>query len=104
TYDAFTRDLIAAGAEHRKLLDQYRSDPPLLDAVNAIFADLFAGAARDPNVFRPEYHRLTAAKPARATDATITIIDAPFGDRADRFTAEAESIAAWIAERGGDLR
>ena len=105
TYDAFTRELIAAGAEHRMLLDQFRSHPPLLDAVNAIFTDLFADAARDPNVFRPEYHRLRAAKTnSFATDASITVIDAPFGARDDRFTAEAESIAAWIAARGGDLR
>lgn len=104
TYDAFTRELIASRAEHRKLLDQFRSTPPLLAAVNAIFAELFADAARDPNVFRPEYHRLRAAKPASTTDATITIIDAPFGARDDRFTSEAESIAAWIGARGGDLR
>jgi len=105
TYDAFTRELIAAGAEHRKLLDQFRSHPPLLDAVNAIFTELFADAARDPNVFRPEYHRLRAARTdSPAADATITVIDAPFGARDDRFTAEAESIAAWIAARGGDLR
>src|SRR5258708_18428823 len=62
TYDVFTRELITAGAEHRKLLDQFRSHPPLLDAVNAVFTALFADAARDPNVFRPEYHRLRAAK------------------------------------------
>ena len=105
TYDAFTRELIAAGAEHRKLLDQFRSHPSLLDAVNAIFTELFADAARDPNVFRPEYHRLRAARTdSPAADATITVIDAPFGARDDRFTAEAESIAAWIAARGGDLR
>ncbi len=109
TYDAFTRELIAAGAEHRKLLDQFRSHPPLLDAVNAIFTELFADAARDPNVFRPEYHRLrTGGRESGVEggneDSRITVIDAPFGARDDRFTAEAESIAAWIAARGGDLR
>nr|MDP9361505.1 UvrD-helicase domain-containing protein [Acidobacteriota bacterium] len=62
TYDAFTRELLAAGAEPRIITDQYRSDPPLLDAVNAIFTELFADAAHDPNVFRPEYHRLRAPK------------------------------------------
>jgi ATP-dependent helicase/nuclease subunit A len=105
TYDALTRDLIASGAEKRKLLDQYRSEPALLRAVNAIFTDLFADAARDPNVFRPEYNHLRAAKPDTGRlDASVTLIDAPFGDRNDRFAAEAESIAAWILERGGDLR
>ena len=62
TYDAFTRELLAAGAEPRIITDQYRSDPPLLDAVNAIFTELFSDAAHDPNVFRPAYHRLRAAK------------------------------------------
>ncbi|HXH40200.1 MAG TPA: 3'-5' exonuclease, partial [Thermoanaerobaculia bacterium] len=42
--------------------------------------------------------------PRPPTPPSITIIDAPFGARDDRFTAEAESIAAWIAARGGDLR
>ncbi len=105
TYDALTRDLISAGAEKRKLLDQYRSEPALLRAVNAIFTDLFGDAGRDPNVFRPEYNHLVAAKPdSGRVDATITLIDANFADRNDRFTAEAEAIATWIAERGGDLR
>jgi len=105
TYDAFTRELIAHGAEHRKLLDQFRSQPPLLDAVNAIFAELFADSARDPNVFRPEYHRLRAANAdLNVGPSPVTVIDAPFGARDDRFTAEAESIAAWILARGGDLR
>jgi ATP-dependent helicase/nuclease subunit A len=139
TYDAFTRELIAAGAEHRKLLDQFRSTPPLLAAVNAIFTELFADGGRDPNVFRPEYHRLRAGGgewgvgSGRKTESdelsrdlarslwlspsptshpplptphppSVTIIDAPFLARDDRFTAEAESIAAWIGARGGDLR
>ncbi len=109
TYDAFTRGLIAAGAEHRKLLDQFRSESPLLEAVNAIFTALFDDASRDPNVFRPEYHRLRAARESGvgsrgSEDPRITVIDAPFGDRTDRFAAEAESIAAWINARGGDLR
>jgi ATP-dependent helicase/nuclease subunit A len=104
TYDAFTRELIASGAEHRKLLDQYRSDPALLDAINAIFTQLFDDATHDPNVFRPAYHRLTAVKPSVVSDATITVIDAPFGDRNDRFAAEAESIATWITNRGADFR
>jgi len=105
TYDAFTRELIAAGGEQRHLLDQYRSEPALLQAVNAIFTDLFSDGARDTNVFRPEYHHLRAAKnQTKIRDASITIIDAPFADRNDRFASEAESIAAWIGERGEELR
>jgi ATP-dependent exoDNAse (exonuclease V) beta subunit len=158
TYDAFTRELLAAGAEPRIITDQYRSDPPLLAAVNAIFTELFSDAGYDVNVFRPAYHRLRAAKVAGllgcsvaevdetvaglpgdrvagleervaelsesllaamsgkqqpsnpATQQpndhspTLTILDSAFEDRADRFAAEAESIAAWISERGDDLR
>jgi ATP-dependent helicase/nuclease subunit A len=109
TYDAFTRKLLAADAEPRIITDQYRSDPPLLAAVNAIFTELFADAAFDPNVFRPAYHRLRAAKAVVAElpgnpASRITILDSTFADRADRFAAEAESIAAWIKSRGDDLR
>jgi ATP-dependent helicase/nuclease subunit A len=156
TYDAFTREMLAAGADPRIITDQYRSDPPLLAAVNAIFTELFSDAGYDVNVFRPAYHRLRAAKGSGAlgvgggSDAalpservagvddrvaelsesllaamsgkqqpsnedshtphptphppTITILDSIFEDRADRFAAEAESIAAWISGRGDDLR
>jgi ATP-dependent helicase/nuclease subunit A len=150
TYDAFTRELLGAGAEPRIITDQYRSDPPLLAAVNAIFTELFSDAGYDVNVFRPAYHRLRAAKgggreAARLSEPvaltsdrepnervaelsesllaalsgkiqdshpplptphspTLTILDSAFEDRADRFAAEAESIAAWIGGRGDDLR
>jgi ATP-dependent helicase/nuclease subunit A len=163
TYDAFTRELLGAGAEPRIITDQYRSDPPLLAAVNAIFTELFSDAGYDVNVFRPAYHRLRAAKgsggsgvgggselassePVAALPVdrvagpdervaelsesllaalsgkpqpsnehshsplptphppTLTILDSAFEDRADRFAAEAESIAAWISGRGDDLR
>src|SRR5204863_622266 len=49
TYAAFTRELIGAGAEHRLILDQYRSQPALLDAVNGLFARIFDPIAPDPN-------------------------------------------------------
>ena len=152
TYDAFTRELLGAGAEPRIITDQYRSDPPLLAAVNAIFTELFSDAGYDANVFRPAYHRLRAAKgggsgaaqlrepvaalpsdpesgldervaelsesllaalsgkpqPSNENDhsplPTLTLLDSAFEDRADRFAAEAESIAAWIRSRGDDLR
>jgi ATP-dependent helicase/nuclease subunit A len=105
TYGAFTRGLLSAGAEHRKLEMQFRSTPQLLTAINAIFAYVFPETDPDPNVFRPVYHRLTAARNDTARDASVTFLDAPVGDdREDRFVAEAEAIAAWIQERGGDLR
>jgi ATP-dependent helicase/nuclease subunit A len=105
TYGSFTRGLLAAGAEHRKLEMQFRSTPRLLAAINAIFAFIFPETAPDPNVFRPVYHRLTAARSDTPIDAAVTFLDAPVGgDREDRFVAEAEAIAAWIEQRGGDLR
>jgi ATP-dependent helicase/nuclease subunit A len=105
TYGAFTQGLLAAGAEHRKLEMQFRSTPRLLATINAIFAYVFPETAPDPNVFRPVYHRLTAARSDTQLDAAVTFLDAPAGgDREDRFVAEAEAIAAWIQKRGGDLR
>src|SRR5947208_2723491 len=62
TYDAFTQKLIVAGAEHRLIVDQYRSEPALLDAINTLFAKIFDPVAPDPNVFSPPYHALRAAK------------------------------------------
>jgi len=47
TYDAFTQKLIAAGAEHRLITDQYRSEPALLDAINTLFAKIFDPIAPD---------------------------------------------------------
>jgi ATP-dependent helicase/nuclease subunit A len=107
TYDAMTRQLIGGGAEHRIITDQYRSDPPLLDAVNAVFTCLFPEVAHDPNVFRPKYHALRAGRTSSAheMDARITFLHAEHDDKSDQHFREAESIAAWIkAHRdGGDL-
>jgi ATP-dependent helicase/nuclease subunit A len=107
TYDAFTRRLIGRGADHRVLREQYRSDPPLLEAINAMFAALLAPAVlRDPNVFRPPYHELTAVKASRDDlDARVTLLGVESDDRAGRYIAEGEAIAAWIdARRGRGLR
>lgn len=105
TYNAFTQTLIAAGADPRLLRDQFRSDPVLLDAINLLFGELFADAAHDPNVFRPAYHPLTAARPrSSSAGAPLTVIDVACEERDGRYLAEAEAIASWIAERGGELR
>src|SRR5436305_6722673 len=74
TYDAFTQRLVAGGAEHRVIRDQYRSAPALLDACNAMFSALFKSGARDPNVFRPAYHPLVAAKSGAPLDAHVTFL------------------------------
>lgn len=98
TYYRMTESLAAAGAEKRQLLDQYRSDAPLLDAVNAIFDCLFPEAEHDPNVFRPPYNALASGRPVprRALDARITLLQTATEEKSDRFFAEAETIAEWI--------
>jgi ATP-dependent helicase/nuclease subunit A len=101
TYHRMTQSLRDAGAEPRVLTDQYRSDPPLLEVVNAMFARLFPEQPHDPNVFRPAYHTLEAARPAsrRELDARITLLHAEHDDKSDRYFAEAEAMAEWIQLR-----
>lgn len=104
TYYRMTEDLIRHGAEPRKLTDQYRSDPALLERINALFARLFPDELHDPNVFRPAYHALRAARPQprRELDARVTLLHAHHEEKADRFFAEAEVLAEWIrANRDG---
>ncbi|HKO00158.1 MAG TPA: UvrD-helicase domain-containing protein, partial [Thermoanaerobaculia bacterium] len=97
TYDAMTKRLKIAGADEKNLVDQYRSDPPLLDAINTMFTRLFAGEASDPNVFHPPYHPLRAVKSNDSDPARITLLEA----KGERFIAEAEAMARWIERRGG---
>ena len=98
TYDTFTRELLDAGAERRYITEQYRSDAPLLDAINPMFARVFSLGDVDPNVFRPPYRELQAARqnPLRDLDASITVLDATSDSQADRYIVEAETISAWI--------
>src|SRR5205085_11525339 len=110
TYDAMTKRLIRAGAKEERLLAQFRSDPPLLDAMNTMFTRLFAGESSDPNVFHPPYHELRAMKsgpdipvwPAgQECPAHITLLEA----KGERYIAEAEAIARWIkTNANGDLK
>jgi ATP-dependent helicase/nuclease subunit A len=110
TYHRMTEGLIAAGAEHRKITGQYRSEPVLLEAINSMFGRLFPPQlAHDPNVFRPPYHPLTAGKPASAEPAEpLTFLDSGAADREAWHTAEGDTIAAWIERTrdrdGSDLR
>ena len=106
TYYRMTEALVRGGAERRVIADQYRSDPPLLETINAMFSRLFPEQAHDPNVFRPAYHALRAARGAsrRELDARVTLLHAQHDDKADRFFAEAEAIAEWIVRNrdGGE--
>ena len=102
-YDRMTSDLINEGAERRVLEKQYRSEPALLESINALFEIVLAGGDKDPNVFRPEYHRLTAAlKPKTAAEgggAPLTLLACDCQEDEDRFAREAEVIADWIASQ-----
>ncbi len=110
TYGAVTAAMERAGAEKRQLSDQYRSDPPLLAAVNAMFERVFPESPEDPNVSRPSYSELRSARTQclRELDARITFLEATCDENADRHLVEAEAIARWIVanrETGGsDLR
>ncbi|HEX7707352.1 MAG TPA: UvrD-helicase domain-containing protein [Thermoanaerobaculia bacterium] len=111
TYYRMTEQMIAAGAERRVIREQYRSDPPLLAMLNAMFSRLFASPddpePHDPNVFRPSYHPLIAARGSsrRTLDTPLTILQTQAEDRTGRFFAEGETIARWIhARRDGGPR
>ena len=98
TYYRMTEELREGGAERRVIGDQYRSDPPLLETINAMFAQLFPEQEHDPNVFRPAYNTLrpARAKSRRELDARVTLLHAQHEEKADRFFVEAEAIAEWI--------
>ncbi|MEO8382354.1 MAG: UvrD-helicase domain-containing protein [Acidobacteriota bacterium] len=98
TYYQMTADLERGGAERRVIADQYRSDPPLVEVVNSMFTRLFPPQVHDPNVFRPAYNTLKAARTTsrRELDARITLLQARHDDKSDRYFAEAEAIAGWI--------
>jgi len=107
TYYQMTEELGRGGAERRIITDQYRSDPSLVDVVNAMFARLFPAQEHDPNVFRPAYNTLRAARTQsrRELDTRVTLLQASHDDKSDRYIVEAEAIAAWIQKNrdGGPL-
>ena len=104
TYYRMTEELVAGGAERRLLLDQYRSDPALLDEINAMFTRLFPEGPHDPNVFRPVYAPLHARRTG-TTRPPVVLLRTQHEDPSDRFFVEAETIAEWIrAQSNGDLR
>jgi ATP-dependent helicase/nuclease subunit A len=104
-YYGMTEKLARGGAERRVITDQYRSDPALLDAINAMFGRLFPAGEHDPNVFRPAYNALTPrAKTRRELDARITMLHAQHDEKSDRFFAEAEAVAEWIRATDSNLK
>ncbi|HET7710582.1 MAG TPA: UvrD-helicase domain-containing protein, partial [Thermoanaerobaculia bacterium] len=105
TYARTTTELLEGGADRRELIEQHRSDPPLLHAINAMFSGVFAPPPHDPNVFRPAYTPLHAGRALseRTLDARVTLLYSTHDDRRDQFLAEAESIVEWIdAHRTGE--
>ena len=98
TYRSMTARLIGSGAEERVILEHYRSEPPLLDAINAMFTAVFANADSDANVFRPPYRPLRAGKREGAGDGRprITFLHASHEEKSSRHLSEAEAVAEWI--------
>ncbi|HKB78927.1 MAG TPA: UvrD-helicase domain-containing protein [Thermoanaerobaculia bacterium] len=96
TYGAFTKVMRDAGAEPRILRDQHRSTPALVNALNAIGTRLFELGDRNRNVFRPEYHQLEPALPARDDDPIPLTFLGCDGGAGDRSMREAEAIASWM--------
>ncbi|HET7435355.1 MAG TPA: UvrD-helicase domain-containing protein [Thermoanaerobaculia bacterium] len=90
TYRQMTEEILAAGGRPQPLTDNYRSDPALLDAMNAMFARLFAQGVDDPNVFHPSYRMLASGK-TRSGDAHARVALVHSGDD------EPATVAEWIA-------
>ena len=97
TYRSMTNRLLAAGASEQILADHYRSDAPLLDAINAMFTAVLGSGSSDSNVFRPPYRPLRAGRgDGESRDARITFLHATHDDKSDRHLSEAEAVAEWI--------
>jgi len=102
-YEATLRTFLGGGAEHRELLDQYRSDPALVEDFNAMFRELF----REPstrNVARPVYASDLVARRQEITtmETRINFLLAPPKDAGDHHAAQARAIVSWIRQEGGD--
>jgi ATP-dependent helicase/nuclease subunit A len=90
---------------------QHRSDPVLLDALNRMFTVLFSeDETGDPNVFKPVYGRLEAAREKMLPDdqPRIRFLLTPTPAVKKSLDEEAEALASWIAARRsgepGELR
>lgn len=88
---------ILEGADREYLEHQYRSDPPLVDAINAIFGELFVGSDDDA-VARPAYRALTAARkePRRRERCRLRFLAADAPENEDRDWIEAQLAADYI--------
>jgi ATP-dependent helicase/nuclease subunit A len=101
TYYQTRERLISEGGDIRQLSDQYRSDEPLVAAINTMFGQLFPPRPdHDVNVFRPTYHPLRAGRRTAGNDEPrLTFLVSSSQDKDEQVRAEAESIAAWIASQ-----
>lgn len=105
-YEATLRTFLGGGAEHRELVDQFRSEPALVDDLNAMFHELF----REPstkNVARPLYARDLVARRPKTTEMEnrVNFLLATARDAGDHHAAQARAIVSWIRQQGGgDLR
>jgi ATP-dependent helicase/nuclease subunit A len=100
TYERTVESFIAEGAERRTLTDQYRSDAPLVGALNAMFSELFS-VPSTTSVARPGYEALTARRPEpiHQLDARITFLRSAEPAQAETDERQALAIAEWITAR-----
>jgi len=88
TYHRMKLELIRSGADERQLEDQYRSDPRARRCGQRPSSRACSPRRRtNPNVFRPAYHGLHAARTSngRELDARITFLHA---DAEEKFLSE----------------
>ncbi|HEY5610747.1 MAG TPA: UvrD-helicase domain-containing protein, partial [Thermoanaerobaculia bacterium] len=100
-YAATVEMFVVGGARTHALRKQYRSDPPLVDGLNAIFGQLFAATTTCRQVYRPAYQELDAARTdlLRDLDARFTFLRASTSENGSREAGEARTIASWILQR-----
>lgn len=93
------------GAVVETLDVQYRSDPPLVDAINALFSVILPQRQRLGPVVQPEYVSLHAGRSeaTRDLEARLRFIAVEVSDGDAALEAQAEAVADWIA-RNRDRR
>lgn len=111
-YAATVERFLRAGAEQQYLDRQFRSEPRLVEDLNAFFGAVFGeiGEGSPPEsqnrfVFQPRYKRLEAARAASTSgQRPFRFLHAPRGSAADDDIAQAHAIASWIHQQPTDPR
>ncbi|HUF16864.1 MAG TPA: UvrD-helicase domain-containing protein [Thermoanaerobaculia bacterium] len=100
TYERTVQSFLSDGAERSVLPDQYRSDAPLVDDLNVMFAELFS-IPSTPSVARPSYEPLNAKRPGliRELDARVTFLRSEEPGDGSVDERESVAVAEWIRAR-----